>query len=197
MTADPSRKSAAPGIPLAAVLHSGDQTGDALISAVADKLKLQGYSVGGVVQSNPMQPGQCRCDMVLEELTSGHALPISQDLGSQSKGCRLDSSALEYMVGLVETSVRCGLDVLVLNKFGKQEAEGKGLRNAIAMAVDADIPVLVGLNRANVEAWNEFCGGEGQLLDASMPDVEQWLRSCLPPPERSRRSSAALPGITA
>jgi len=179
-----------PGVPLAAVLHAGDQTGDALISSVAGKLKSQGYAVGGVVQSNPMRPGQSRCDMVLKELTSGQEVPISQDLGNHSRGCRLNSSALEQVVGLVEASVRAGLDVLVLNKFGKQEADGKGLRHAIAMAVDAGIPVLGGLNRANVAAWNDFCGGEGQLLDASMADVEQWLKTAVPSPRRSRQPSA-------
>ena len=183
-------------MPLAAVLHAGDQTGDELISAVANKLKSQGYVVGGVIQSNPMQPGQCRCDMVLEELVSGLEIPISQDLGNHSKGCRLDSSALEHVVGLVEVSVRGGLDILVLNKFGKQESEGKGLRNAIAMAVDAGIPVLVGLNRANVETWNEFCGGEAQLLDANMADVEAWLRSCLSPPQPRPEMSTTSPAIT-
>jgi len=195
VTADPAGENPVPSVPLAAVLHPGDQTGDELISSLADTLKSQGYSVGGVVQSNPMQPGQCRCDMVLEELTSGQEIPISQDLGNHSKGCRLNSSALEHVVGLVEASVRGGLDVLVLNKFGKQEAEGKGLRNAIAMAVDAGIPVLVGLNRANVEAWNTFCGGEGQLLDASTADVQQWLQSCLPSPQQTRQPSTASPGI--
>ena len=179
MAADRSKETAAPCVRLAAMLHDGDQTGDRLISAVAEKFRSQGYMVGGVVQSNIMQPGQCRCDMVLEELTSGQTVPISQNLGSHSQGCRLDSAALEHVVGLVEASVRDGVDILVLNKFGKQEAEGKGLRNAIAIAVDAGIPVLVGLNRANVDTWNSFCGGEGQLLDASMPDLEHWVRSSL------------------
>jgi len=176
---DCSKTEAASGVMLAAVLHSGDQSGDRLISDIANNLKSQGYRVGGVIQSNIMQPGQCRCDMVLEELISGQTIPISQNLGNQSAGCRLDPSALEHVVGLVETSVRNGVEMLVLNKFGNQEAEGKGLRTAIAMAVDANIPVLVGLNRANIEAWNDFCGGEGQLLDPCTADVEHWLRSSL------------------
>ena len=179
MAVDYSAKRVASGVLLAAILHAGDQKGDRLISAIADNLKSQGYCVGGVVQTNIMQPGQCRCDMVLEELTTGQAIPISQNLGSHSRSCRLDSAALEHIVGLVETSIHNGLDILILNKFGKQEVEGKGLRNAIAIAVDANIPVAVGLNRANVEAWNKFSGGEGQLLQASTTDVEHWLRCTL------------------
>ena len=176
------RSNSASDVALAAVLHAGDQTGDRFMSAIADKLRSEGYCVGGVVQSNTMQPGQCRCDMVLAELTSGQSVPISQNLGSQSRGCRLDPAALEQIAGLVEASVRDGLDILVLNKFGKQESEGKGLRNAIALALDADIPVLVGLNRDNIEAWHQFCGGEGQLLDSRSSEVEGWLRTALRTP---------------
>ncbi len=180
-----------PSLALAAVLHSGDQKGDRLISTIADKLKSQGYGVGGVVQSNIVQPGQCRCDMVLEELTTGQSISISQNLGNQSRGCRLNPAALEHIVGIVEASIRNGLDILILNKFGVQEVEGNGLRNAIAIAADADIPVLVGLNRANIEAWNEFCGGEGQLFEANASDVEGWLYSILP--SSSMTGPAGLP----
>ncbi len=184
---DPSQENAAPGMLLAAVLHSGDQTGDRLISDIANHLRSQGYRVGGVIQSNIMQPGQCRCDMVLEELTGGQEIQISQNLGNQSRGCRLDAAALEHVVGLVETSVRNGLDMLVLNKFGNQEAEGKGLRNAIALAVDAGIPVLVGLSRTNIDAWNSFCGGEGQLLEPHTAEIERWLVSSFEAARHSRR----------
>ena len=175
MAAEHQETQSPAGTPLAALLHAGDQQGDKRMSAIAANLKAQGYRVGGVVQANIIQPGQCRCDMVLEELTSGRTIPISQDLGNESQGCRLDPAALEHVVGLVETSVRGGLDILILNKFGKQEAEGRGLRTAIAIAVDAGIPVLVGLNRTHVDTWNDFSGGEGRLLEAGTGDVESWL----------------------
>jgi len=164
---------------LAAILHSGDQQGDNQIRVIADRLTSQGHRVGGVVQSNITQPGQCRCDMVLKELFSGQEVAISQNLGNHSQGCRLDSAALEHVAGLVEASFDHNPEILILNKFGKSESEGGGMRNAIAIAVNANIPVLVGLNRASIEAWNEFCGGDWQLLEANEQDVESWLGSVL------------------
>ena len=164
---------------LAAIMHSGDQQGDNQVRAIADRLMSQGYRVGGVVQSNIVQPDQCRCDMVLKELISGQEVPISQNLGNHSQGCRLDSAALDHVAGLVEASFDHNPEILILNKFGKSESEGGGLRNAIALAVTANIPVLVGLNRASIEAWNEFCGGDWQLLEANDRDVENWLGSVL------------------
>ncbi len=168
-----------PDMQLAAILHDGDQLGDNAMSNIAGRLQDAGHRVGGVVQSNTLRPGLFHCDMELRELTSGRIFPISQNLGNKSSGCRLDSAALEHVVGLVEAAVRTGLDILILNKFGKQEAEGKGLRNAIVLAADAGIPVLVGLNRGNCDTWIEFCGDEGRLFDINSPKVEQWLASVL------------------
>jgi nucleoside-triphosphatase THEP1 len=128
---------------LAAIQHSGGRRIDCLIASIAGQLKRQGLRVGGVVQSNVEQAGECRCDMRLEELTTGRVVSISQRLGPQSRGCRLNDVALEQIVALVEASLVDGLDILILNKFGRQEAEGKGLRTAVAHAVAAGIPVLV------------------------------------------------------
>jgi hypothetical protein len=93
--------------------------------------------------------------------------------------------ALEQIVALVEASLEDGLDILILNKFGRQEAEGKGLRNAVAHAVAADIPVLVGLNRAYAAEWREFCEGEGQLLEPEPAAVACWLDTCLAASDRT------------
>jgi len=177
-SADSNENSASNNL-LAAILHNGDKKGDNRVRAIAERLQSQGYRVGGVVQSNITQPDQCRCDMVLRELISGQEVAISQNLGSHSQGCRLDPAALGHVAGLVEASFDHNPDILILNKFGKTESEGGGLRNAIALAVSADIPVLVGLNRASIDAWNEFCGGDGQLLESDNQDIENWLDTVL------------------
>jgi len=174
-----SGEESGPGIALAAVLHSGEQAGDRLLTAIARGLVGRGVRVGGVIQSNPIRAGQCRCDMVLEELTGGAIIPISQNLGPHARGCRLDPVALEHVVGLVEASLDKPLDILILNKFGKQEAEGKGLRNAIALALEAGIPVLVGLNRANTAAWSEFSAGAGRMLQPDEAEIAVWLAESL------------------
>jgi nucleoside-triphosphatase THEP1 len=179
MSVKSSDSNKTPGVLLAAIQHSGGRRIDRLIASIAGQLKRQGLRVGGVVQSNVERAGECRCDMRLEELTTGRIVSISQRLGPQSRGCRLNDVALEQIVALVEASLEDGLDILILNKFGRQEAEGKGLRTAVAHAVAADIPVLVGLNRAYVAEWREFCEGEGQLLEAEPAAVTCWLDACL------------------
>ena len=64
-------------------------------------------------------------------------------------------------VGLVATGLSSGADLLIVNKFGKHEAEGRGFRDVIAEAVAMDIPVLVGINALNRSAFESFCGRVG------------------------------------
>ena len=117
--------------------------------------------------------------MLLEELSSGRKLPISQRLGPESVACRLDGAALEEVVHLVERSLAEAPDILILNKFGRQESEGKGLRQAIAHALEMGVPVLVGLNRSYLSAWQDFAGEEGELLATDYDAIMRWCAEAL------------------
>jgi len=160
---------------LAAVLSEGDGSGDAFLSSVARALTGRGLRVGGVVQDNPLQPGASRCDMVLIELTTGTRVRISQSLGARARGCRLDTAALEKVAGLVESSAGQALDVVIINKFGKRESEGAGLRQAILRFLDQGVPVLAGLSRPNLDGWLAFAGSYGVTLPQDREAVAGWL----------------------
>ena len=112
-------------------------------------------------------------------LPDGPVIRISQRLGHLSKGCRLDPSALEQAVGLVETRLVKGADCLIINKFGRFEAEGHGFRSVIADALSRDIPVLVGLNRLNAVAFWEFSGDLAVHLPPSETDLLEWLSTTM------------------
>ena len=186
MTEEVSGRSPLSTVALAAIRHSGECDIDRLMSSVASELRHNGYRVGGIVQSNKEQPGDCRCDMLLEELTTGRVHSIAQNLGPGASGCRLDVAVLAQAIAQVEASLRDGLDILVLNKFGKQEAEGRGLRDTIATAVQEGIPVVVGLNHDYEAAWRQFCGSEGQILAADRFAIMWWLKAHLPEREAQR-----------
>lgn len=166
-------------VALAAIDRSGSPETDKLLAETAHRLKRDGYRVGGVVQTNVTQSDRCRCDMILEELTSGTTLSISQQLGSGSRGCRLDSAALEHIVGLVENTLEGGLDILILNRFGKQEAEGKGFATTLAKALDVGVPVLITINQDYTAAWHRFCGAEGDVLQPNQNALDHWIAASL------------------
>ena len=167
------------GVRLAAIQRSEQSDADRVLTDVARQLKQKGYRVGGAIRSNEPKPGVHPCDVVLEELVSGENVALAQELGSKSQGCQLDPARLEQVAGMVDTTLDDGLDILILNKFGKREAEGAGLCGTIAKAASAEIPVLVSVGPDHLAAWHAFCGGEGQMLDPDQDAVMTWLTDTL------------------
>ncbi len=148
---------------------------DRLLSALAERLLQKGAKLAGVVQSNTECADSSKCDMDLRVLPDGETIRISQSLGTMSRGCRLDPAALEQAVGYVTTSLSDAPQLLIINKFGKHEADGRGFRPVIAEALALDVPVLVGVNAMNQEKFIEFTGGEAEEMQADLDAIENWF----------------------
>ena len=108
-------------------------------------------------------------------LPNGPVLRISQDLGALAEGCRLDADALETAVAEVQRRLP-GAQALIVNKFGKQEQTGRGFVPLIAEALEAGIPVLVGVNAMNLPGFLDFAGDMGVALPADAEQAAHWLR---------------------
>lgn len=146
---------------------------DALLAEVVKELELTGLRLAGTVQTNPTRSGRSRCGMDLRVLPDGPVLRISQDLGEGGRGCRLNAGVLETAV--LEVSRRLeGAALLVVNKFGKQEAEGRGFAPVIGEALAQDLPVLVGVNGLNLEPFLAFAGGLAEPLSPEPRAVAAW-----------------------
>ena len=146
---------------------------DACLAQAVALLAARGLPMAGTVQTNPQRAGRHVCDMDVQVLPDGPVLRISQDLGAGARGCRLNGGALEDAV----TAVARRLDdaaLLVVNKFGKQEATGRGLVPAIAEAVDRGLPVLVGVNGLNLPAFLDFAAGLAQALPTDPEAIADW-----------------------
>lgn len=154
---------------------------DALLWSVTKDLKARGLRLAGVAQLNKARADRHRCDMLLEELSSGKAVLISHDRGAHARGCRLDLDVLAAVVHDVEHALVQDAEMLIINKFGKEEAEGRGLRNAIAIAVDRRIPVLVGVPLRNRTEWLRFCGDIAVERPATRVAIEAWLNDEISP----------------
>ncbi|WP_170581530.1 DUF2478 domain-containing protein [Ruegeria arenilitoris] len=150
---------------------------DRLLSAVAERLLAEGARLAGVVQTNTECADSSKCDMDLRVLPDGETIRISQSLGSQSRGCRLDPAALEQAVGYVTASLADRPQLLIVNKFGKHEADGRGFRPVIAEALALDVPVLVGVNGLNRDKFVDFTDGAAQALEPRLDAIEAWFDS--------------------
>ena len=163
---------------LAYVTLQGRGRIDALIVEVASKLAAEGVRLAGTVQSNIERPNRRKCDMDLMILPNGPVVRISEDRGELARGCILDSGALEQTVFAVQQRL-AGADVLIVNKFGKREGEGKGLVPVIAEALDLGLPVLIGVNGLNLAAFLAFAGEEAVALPTDPRTVVEWCQSAI------------------
>lgn len=151
---------------------------DLLLHKVAQSIIKSGYRPAGTAQINTERPDAGPCDMDVLVLPTGPTLRISQSLGRAARGCRLDPEALETAVGLVQARLPES-DCLIVNKFGKHEADGRGFRTVIGEALALELPILVGLNALNAEAFLEFSGGFAKKIEPSAQEIERWLLSSI------------------
>lgn len=161
-------------MPIAYVSLAGRGATDACIAAAVSHLRAAGVKLAGTVQIDTPRPDRFLCDMDLAVLPDGPVFRINQDRGQAARGCRLDMSALEQAV--VEVGQRLdGAEVLIVNKFGKAEAQGRGYVPLIAAAMEHGLPVLVGVNGLNLPDLESFCEGLAKALPADPAAIADWV----------------------
>lgn len=150
---------------------------DATLHQLAQELMQQGVDLAGAVQETSRLSATHRKSMALNILPDGPQVSISQDLGPMASGCSLDPDGLEQAVGLIAGRLNSAPQLLLLNKFGKQEAEGRGLRPVIGEALARDIPVLIGVGREKLPVFHDFAGGMAQKLGHDLPVLLAWCHT--------------------
>jgi nucleoside-triphosphatase THEP1 len=165
----------------------GRGAADRLIEELAASLQARGLRLAGTVQRNVEILEDRRCVMEIDVLGTGEVLRISQDLGPGARGCRLDVDALERAAGLVAASLERPVDLLILNKFGKQEEEGGGFRPLIGQALAMEVPVLIAVSSAKLADFLAFAGDLAEPVAADPASLLEWGESRI----SARRDSAA------
>jgi hypothetical protein len=160
---------------VAAIVYANEAYPEAIFLKLVGRCRALGLSLAGVLQHPAFECVDRRCDVILEDLTSGHRTVLFEDRGVGARGCRLDESALAEATARIEGSLQSKPDLLVLNKFGKVECEGGGLRDLIANAIARGIPVIIGLPRRNLEAWRAFADEFAVELSDDAREIERWL----------------------
>ena len=165
-------------LPLGIVKYDGGEGGN-ILSRCAHALKQGGYTIAGVIQTDVQRAGQRKCDMYLEDISTGRTLRISQFRGNEARGCRLDHAALAEAMTLVESAVAASPQLLILNKFGKEESQGRGFLPLMAEALSRGIPVLTGVNELNKAACETLLGGSWVALRPDESEIVEWCKNLI------------------
>lgn len=160
---------------LAALVYERDQDPDELLRRFAFDLKARGYRVVGLVQTGHHCVDAPRLSAML--VHSGEELQLLQDLGSCATGCRLDVGQLLDAGAQVASAIDDGADLVIVNRFGRQEREGKGLSYLIERALSADIPVVIAVPSHGFADWIRFADGMSVRLRCDRKTLDEWWNS--------------------
>ncbi|WP_265501758.1 DUF2478 domain-containing protein [Paracoccus beibuensis] len=145
---------------------------DRLLADLARDLQARGLAVAGAVQVNHDLGPDVACDMDMIVLGDpGAPIRISQSLGPGAEGCRLDTSALEEAVARTAPHL-ADAQIVVIPKFGRQEAMGRGFRDLIGKAVAGGLPVILYVPRQQQAAFQDFAAGMDERLQPG--DLTRW-----------------------
>jgi nucleoside-triphosphatase THEP1 len=156
---------------LAALVYEADQDPDAILRDFASDLNARGLRAVGMVQA-----GQC-ADSSLSAvlLNSGETLLLADD-SDPAASCRLDVIRLQHAGDRVAAALDAGADLLVINRFGKRERNGKGLIYLLERALDAGTPVVIAVSSDWLPDWIKFAGDMTVKLACDRQALDGWWR---------------------
>src|ERR1700684_3227931 len=126
---------------LAALVSDPDQDPDQVLRDFAADLMASGYRAVGLVQTGHHCLDAPKLSATL--VHTGEELQLFQNLGTCATGCRLDVGRVLDAGSRNESAIEAGADLLIVNRFGRQEREGKGLSYLVERALSTDIPVVI------------------------------------------------------
>ena len=157
---------------LAALVYEPDQDPDRLLREFAADLNAGGYRAVGLVQLGHHCVDAPKLSAML--VHTGEELPLFQNLGACASGCRLDVGQLLDAGAQVASAIDQGADLVIVNRFGRQEREGKGLAYLIERALSVDIPVVIAVPSHGFADWIKFVNGMSVKLHCNRDSLDAW-----------------------
>lgn len=152
-----------------------------LFRTLAERWQATAHLAGAVAEDHGLADRACAAGF-LRSLGNGEKFQIFQDLGPGSETCHLAGAGALSAAAAVRRDIAAGCDLVVLNKFGKLEAEGGGLRDAFAAAIEAGIPILTSVSTRFATAWERFAAPLFVVLPADVDRIDAWWQAVRPRP---------------
>jgi len=156
---------------LAALVYGQHEDPDGILFAFAADLAARGYRAVGLVQR-----GHHHLDAGLSALLlhTGEELQLLQDIATCPAGSRLDTGRLRDAGARMEHAIDRGADVMIVNRFGRQELEGRGLCSMIERAAVKDIPVIIAVPVHRFAGWIRYVDGMCVKLRCDRNALDEW-----------------------
>lgn len=166
--------------PIAVIAYGRTTRPDQALAEAVWRLERRGLRVEGLTQQPKASDTSACALLFLEDIASGRRVQIFESRGAQARGCRLDAGGLATAAVWLRDAIARRPDVLFVNRFGRQEADGRGLYAEIAEAISAEIPIIVAVGEEVMPHWKAFSGGSGSLLTNDADAIERWCVGAAP-----------------
>ncbi|MFD1260229.1 DUF2478 domain-containing protein [Entomomonas asaccharolytica] len=157
-------------VDIATIMHRGDGEYDWLIREFVNELTTAGWNVQGLLTKRSRNP------MIIYNLNDNQEFIISQQLGKQSLSCSLDLGELAAAAFVLRKALAEKADLVIVNRFGTAEAEGKGFIAEMLALMNEGIPILTLTNIKYLTQWNEFTGGLAVELKPNKQALHDWFK---------------------
>lgn len=153
---------------------------DRLLIDVCAELSTRGVRLGGLLQiSTGERGGNCAASVNVVDLRTRRSFDIWQDRGPCARGCRLDEAGLADAEVALREAISDRVDLLIVNRFGRAESLGRGLRPFFEEALAAGVSVLTAVRPPYDHDWNSFTSGMAITLNPASSAIIGWAMRCV------------------
>jgi hypothetical protein len=164
---------------IAAVIGADSATVQKLFADMIAQWRRAGVTAAAVLaEMDGLSNSTCSAGF-LRDMTSGTAYSIHLEETPRDTTCHLDARGVDAACATVLPQIAKS-DLVVLSKFGKLEATGRGLFAAFDAARTTGRPVLTTVSPKHYEAWRAFAP-DAAALPATTIAMQDWWRLQLHP----------------
>ena len=159
----------------ATIVHHGQGEGDALLREFAHELLAAGHRIRGLITLHTKDPSGAQPMVIASVSDESQQFIISQQLGRASQSCILDAGGLADAAIVLNDALRASPDLILFNRFGFSEAEGKGFASEMLACMSDGIPLLTMTSSKYLPQWQHFTGGLADELPLQKTLWHQWF----------------------
>jgi len=163
----------------AAVVYDETLDVDAIFAEAVAILRRQGVVVAGLLQRFGERLSNGKRAMWLDNIATGAEIRLDRPRGPGATACVLDPDALARAACVLRRAVEAEPDLIVANRFGHAEAEGRGTRTEIADAICSGTLVLTAVRYTLLMDLEGFLGAPPHLLLPSAGSIVSWVQDQL------------------
>jgi hypothetical protein len=162
-----------------AVVQGSREEIQAAFRTLVDKWRPSVRLAGLIAEDHGLTDRTCTAGF-LRNIATGERFSIFNDFGPGSTTCHLDGAGVLAAAEAVRRDIAAGCDLVMLSKFGKLEAAGKGLVEAFKLVIEAHIPLLTSVSSTLNESWEMLAGRAFIVLPAEPNKIDKWWQTIHP-----------------